>query len=418
MAGGQAADGLPADDGPADAQGPAGQLARQVMAGRLAAAVAHDLANLLTAILGSADFLLQQSGPDTPARSEVRLIRACARRGAELARRLAAHGGPGAPVPAPLAVDAAVRGAAPLLRRALGPDRRLRLRLGAGVAAVLLDPVALDQILLNLATNAAAALPPGGIFALCTSAGPDDGVLIEAQDNGPGFDAAILPHLFSPYATTRRASGGTGLGLASVQAVVRAAGGAVAADNAPAGGGARIRIRLPRAALSAPDARSAAPPAGPPEGAPPEGAPPEGGASPEGASPEGAAPEYAVRRSVLLVDDEPSVLAMTARGLGQRGWHVVAHRSAEAALAQAAGTWPAGRPDAVITDASLPGLDGPALLLALEARWPGLPGVLVSGYADGVLPDRPGRTAFLAKPFTLDDLLRAVDSVIGDYTGC
>ncbi|GAN78194.1 two component transcriptional regulator [Acidisphaera rubrifaciens HS-AP3] len=116
---------------------------------------------------------------------------------------------------------------------------------------------------------------------------------------------------------------------------------------------------------------------------------------------------------MLLVDDEPAVLAVIARGLGRRGWHVVAHPSAEAALAEAAGVWPDGRPDAVVTDASLPGLDGVALLRALAARWPGVPCVLLSGYADARLPDRPGRTAFLAKPFALDDLLRALDSVLG-----
>ncbi|WP_048863290.1 ATP-binding protein, partial [Acidisphaera rubrifaciens] len=137
--------------------------------------------------------------------------------------------------------DAGVRAAAPLLRRVLGPDRRLRLHLGAGEAAVLLDPLALDRILLNLVTNAAAALPPDGSLVVSTSAGSDDAVLIEARDNGPGFDAAILPHLFSPYATTRRGAGGTGLGLASVRALVQAAGGRVTADNAP-GGGARLCI--------------------------------------------------------------------------------------------------------------------------------------------------------------------------------
>jgi two-component system cell cycle sensor histidine kinase/response regulator CckA len=114
--------------------------------------------------------------------------------------------------------------------------------------------------------------------------------------------------------------------------------------------------------------------------------------------------------AILLVDDEEGVLAIAARALRQRGWRVIPCDSAETALARG----DSERPAAVVSDVVMPGMDGPALVRALRARWPGLPAILVSGYAEGALrlDLAKSEVRFLPKPYTLRALADALDSVV------
>lgn len=314
------------------------------------AALLHDLRNLLMAIGGAATAM--GTLPDAAAESERAAILDAVRRGSA---QLAAGG-----APAPLELASWLRGAAGLLRRALGPGVALELRLPDAPLVAMAPPASLDRALLNLAANARAAQDGRGRFALSLRREGEAAVL-EARDAGPGFSAAALAR-GTEWGFSEGA--GQGLGLAGVRAAMEAAGGTVTLANA-AEGGALVRLAMPLA---------------------------------------GVAP---VPRLVLLVEDEPALRQAAMRCLEGAGHRVAAHGDAESALA-----WmdSGGVPDLLATDVSLPGMDGPALARAARERRPGLPVLVASGYGvEGVAP--PHRV--LRKPYAPAELLGAVAALSG-----
>jgi two-component system cell cycle sensor histidine kinase/response regulator CckA len=222
------------------------------------------------------------------------------------------------------------------------------------------DPAALGRVLMNLAVNARQA---GGSATI--RAGRDgDHATIAVEDTGPGIPPDVLARMGESGFTT---GGGSGLGLAVVREIVSAAGGSVGAEST-IGQGTTVTVRWPLHSVMAGEGL------------------------------------------VLLVEDEPIVRRLAERALAQAGWRVAAFGSAEDALAAAT------VPDAVVADVTLPGMDGRALVAALRARWPKLPAVLVSGYADSALQADPGagKTVFLAKPYALSELVVALVAVVRD----
>ena len=355
----------------------AGERLRAV--GQLAGGIAHDINNLLSIIVSSVDgarLAAPQAGPDLQPALDA------AARGAALVRRLLAFARRQQLEPRVVNLDDTVTAMTPMLRSLLGTRVALDLRPNALGRRVRVDPVQLDQVLLNLATNARdamAALPEGEArltiatdtaVALREEPGipdplpPGRWVVLEVTDTGPGMPPDVLQRTVEPFFTTRAAQGGTGLGLATVHGIVRQSGGALQIESRP--GRTRFRIALPR--HEAEPAAPALPPG--PEPAQPQPRRPA------------RAPHWGLR--ILLVDDEAPLRRLSAVALERAGHQVTQAEDGDTALELVeAGL----EPDALVTDITMPGMDGLALARALRARRPGLPVVLVSGYAEASLRD-------------------------------
>jgi two-component system cell cycle sensor histidine kinase/response regulator CckA len=394
--------------------------------GMTAAGVAHDFNNLLVVILGAAEAILGRVEAGSATGADARQIRLAAERGAALVRQVLSLRDAGdASVPEGVAVGNALASLAPMLRYLLGPSVALSLEIEQPGAMVRLAAMPFERVILNLAANARNAMPGGGRLILRTRNLPEDEVLIEVEDTGAGIPSEIMPRLVEPFFTTRREHGGTGLGLATVQAILRKAGGRMAVDSTP-GHGTRIQVFLPATA----DGTSPSPPQWGGEGrgevgktlrlrAPPCSAPPNPGPhnprcvphlTPTLSAPQGT---HGGRRGsyVLVVEDEMPVRRLMERVLGRAGWVVRGFESAEAV--------PEGeQPAAVVSDLSLPGADGAQLIARLRQKWPALPAILVSGYTDSTIPGHLLReeVVFLAKPFTPADLLRALETCFAGET--
>jgi two-component system cell cycle sensor histidine kinase/response regulator CckA len=362
--------------------------------GQLAAGIAHDFNNLLTVIGGTAQLIGERAGVDAETRMDAEEIGGSVARGSALVEQLLSFGRTQTPQIRRVVVDDAIRALSGLLVRLLGRGISLHLDLRCASGAVRTDATQLDQVLLNLAVNARDAMPAGGALTLrserltlaepltCAASAipPGSYARIEVCDTGMGMPPEVLARVFEPYFTTRGDAGGTGLGLATVQTIVRLVEGGVNIHSRP-GGGTTVQIYVPLAAEAGSD----------------------DGAGVRSAPAEGHTP--AARGVVLVVEDEEAVLRMAERVLRQAGWEVLTADSAEAALALFGPH--AQAPRLMISDMVLPGLDGAALAAALRRRWPCMPVLMVSGYADAALRARLEQTdvRFMAKPYRLADLV-------------
>ncbi len=383
-------------------------MARLETVGRLAGGIAHDFNNLLGAVLGAAE-AMRCAGLPREAAEELRTIEDAAQRGAALVRQLLAFARQQRLQPRVIELNAAVRGIVPLLSRLLGPRIRLDLALEEPGRLVRVDPGQLDQVVMNLAANAREAMPEGGRLRIATAQAvvlrpegegpaaipPGRYAVLEVGDTGVGIPPEVVPRLFEPFFTTRPDRGGTGLGLATVQGIVAQSGGHITVDSR-VGRGTSFRIHLPRH-------DGPAEPAGP--GLPqPEPAP-----RPEDASATGIGPV----RHILLVEDEAPIRRLAERVLQRAGHTVTAVDCAEAALEAVAED--DAPPDLLVSDVAMPGEDGLTLARRLRARWPALPILLMSGYAEVTLGQdlEAEGMCLLGKPFAPDALLAAVAKVLG-----
>lgn len=363
--------------------------------GRLAGGIAHDFNNLLAAILGGVE-AIRAAAPPAGLAPDLAQIEDAARRGAALVGQLLAFARQQRLQPRVIALNEAVTAIAPLLRRLLGQGIRLELALEEPGRRVRVDPTQLDQVILNLAVNARDAMPRGGRLRIATghrlvlrpegegaaALPPGRWVVLEVGDTGTGIPPEMLPRLFEPFFTTRLEKGGTGLGLATVQGIVAQSGGRISVESR-VGEGTTFRIHLPRQEAPATLPRPV----------------------PAAAPPAPAAP-------VLLVEDETPLRQLGTRLLERAGHTVLAADSAESALALVeAGAAPA----ALVSDVAMPGQDGVELARRLRARWPALPVLLLSGYAERMLEGDLGAEGFrfLGKPFGAADLLREVAAALG-----
>jgi two-component system, cell cycle sensor histidine kinase and response regulator CckA len=359
--------------------------ARLQLIGAQAATFAHDLNNLLAAVTASAELALgrREIGPEL--RAELREIRNHAEHGAVLVRRFLAGGRRSVGRSSPIEIEWAIRTHATVLRRVLGAAIRLELTIEPVGLWVRLDEERLEQALLNLATNARDAMPLGGSFLLAARAVrleatlesfPDAVpagayVVIAARDNGAGIAPEALGSVFKRFFTTKGELRGSGVGLCAVLDAVHEAQGFVTLASEE-GRGTEVCLYLPRQA------------------------------TPGLADPVESA-------TALVVDDEEPMRLHAVRVLRGHGWRVLSASSAEAAVRMVRGlVGSGGCPlDLLVTDVTLPGIDGPALLRTLRRTWPQLPALLVSGYAESTRPPDLEGVAMLGKPYQAADLAEA-----------
>jgi len=372
------------------------QIHRLDSIGALTAGISHDFNNLLSVVGALVERAQDCLDPGGEADTYLEHAHAALTHGRRLASELVGLARNRPTDQRPVRVDDVVERAAALLRPLLGARIELVVVLGAGARRALIDPVELEQVVLNLATNARDAMPDGGELTIATRAVaqpadrareldlPARAIVLEVRDTGVGMDEATRARVFEPFFTTKPIGRGTGLGLATSQAILRRSGGRVAVESAP-GAGTTFTIHLPE--CDPPDLDVAAP------AAPVPWAPTRGGPTPDAIT-------------VLIVEDDAgSRLAMTEH-LTALGYHVLAADRPSEALALAT-----DQPiDLLVTDYGLPEMTGSALAGRLRLRHPALHVLVLSGYPESDLPPEGG---FLQKPFGLDDLARAVAAMVG-----
>jgi PAS domain S-box-containing protein len=360
--------------------------------GQLTGGVAHDFNNLLTPIIGALDRARRRNAEDERL---MRLLNAglqSAERARVLVGRLLSFARRQHLEPRSVAVPELVRGMADLVARSLGPAIEVALELPDSLPPARVDPNQLELALLNLCVNARDAMPSGGRLRIGADAveigagspaglQPGSYLRLTVADSGTGMDPETLRRAIEPFFTTKGLGKGTGLGLSMVHGLAAQSGGALRLDSAP-GQGTTATIYLPVGEAAA-------------EGVPAE--PVEPGARPR-------------RLTILLVDDEELVRAAMAEMLAGLGHRVLTAASGAAALLQLRAE---PEIDLLVTDHAMPGMTGIALVGEARRMRPGLPALLVTGYAspEAVAIDNLPR---IGKPFREKDLVAMIAAAIGD----
>jgi two-component system, cell cycle sensor histidine kinase and response regulator CckA len=356
--------------------------------GRLAGGIAHDFNNLLTVIAGNASFL-KATAKTTEDREIVDEVSAAAARASALTRQLLDFSRKQPTEPLPVDLATAVSALTPILARTLGEKVSLSVVLDEAPSVVLANPGQIDQVIMNLVVNARDALVDGGKLNIATQnvtldeveaalVGPrataGNWVVLSVRDTGEGMDKTTIAQIFEPFFSTKGVGRGTGLGLATVYAIITRANGFVLVES-EIGQGTVFKVYLPRIDESAASANG----------------------------------EPAVERAhgevVLLVEDDPAVRTLTARLLRDLGYTALLADGAEQALDIVSRRQ--SPIDLIVTDVVMPGMNGRELVERLGADLPDAKVLFVSGYADdATLAERVQRreSAFLAKPFTRNEL--------------
>ncbi len=364
--------------------------------GQLAGGIAHDFNNLLAVILNYASFAAEDIIDNEAAQADIEAIRTAAERAARLTQQLLTFARRGSIQPEVLDLNAVVDDVKSLLSRTIGEHVQLTVHLDDGLSAVRADRGQVEQVLMNVAVNARDAMKDGGTLTIETSmvhlAGGDDQlrppvaagryVQLTVSDTGIGMSEEVAAHAFDPFFSTKPKGEGSGLGLATVYGIVAEANGTTTLYSEP-GVGTTIRIYLP--ALDEPI--TARQPRQMVDAARGDGT------------------------TVLVVEDEPAMRAVTARILTRKGYTVLEAANGDEALALA------GRHhcDLVLTDVVMPSMSGPELSERLRDRRPNLPVVFMSGYSHGVLGPRgllDRNVALIEKPFDAVQLLQKIQSVL------
>ena len=364
--------------------------------GQLAGGVAHDFNNLLAVILNCAAFVAEATVGNDPVRADVEQIRGAAERAAALTRQLLIFGRREQARLEALDLSLITADLQGLLARSIGENITLIVHPGRGLPAVHADRGQIEQVLVNLAVNARDAMPDGGTLTIETSLAqlgdeeallhpkvrPGRFVALSVSDTGLGMSPDVVRRIFEPFFTTKPTGKGTGLGLATVHGIVTAAGGSLSVDSQP-GAGTTIHAFFPAADEEAPT------PAGPAT----------------------AALTRGTGETILLVEDEPAVLEVTARILRRNGYQVHTASSGAHALALASRY----EFDLLLTDQVMPEISGSELAQRIRQVRPEAGVLFMSGYSWSVPGPRnaPAEgTMLLRKPFSEQTLLDSIHAVL------
>ena len=361
--------------------------------GRLAGGVAHDFNNLLTVITGFAELALLE---DNPARAGIEQILHAAERAAGLTRQLLAFSRQQAMEPRIFDLNDLVRDMEKMLRRLIGEDIQVGVRLADAPMMVRADPGQIEQVVLNLAINSRDAMPLGGRLIISTASrrlegshakayGVPDGqyCAISISDNGVGIPPEVLPHIFEPFYTTKPADKGTGLGLSTVYGIVQQSGGAIQ-PYSEKDLGTTMTVFLPAA-----------------------------GAAEENAPESRELGRMSGTETVLVAEDDPNVLNLISESLAAHGFEVVVAQNGDAALEKIQNR---EHPiQILITDVVMPGISGRSLALRAAESIPDLKVLFMSGYTEEVIQHHgisSSNVAFIQKPFAPGDLVRKVRQLL------
>jgi PAS domain S-box-containing protein len=355
--------------------------------GRLVSGISHDFGNLLTIIIGESQRLIEALAPESPLHSHAESIRVSADRAASLVRQLLSFVRQGGDAPTTLALNELVAKAEQMVVRLVGEHITVATVYGDNLWPVKADRTRIEQVLLNLAVNARDAMPQGGTLTIETRNAPEgednpigrgEFVVVSVTDTGIGMDEATRARAFEPFFTTKPIGKGTGIGLATVQEIVRDAGGWTTLTSR-VGQGTTVAFGLPRTAAESRPSLAAKNEA-------------RGGSE-----------------TLLLVEDEEGVRELVRDMLTLAGYDVL-----EAAMpsdAERISRTHAGLIHLLVTDVVLPELSGLELSERLRAHRPDLQVMFMSGFPEpalrGDVIEAPG-TYFISKPFNRQGLLECV----------
>jgi signal transduction histidine kinase len=375
------------------------QLMKLESVGRLAGGVAHDFNNMLGIIIGHTEMAMVQLDPSQPLYDDLSEIRKAAERSADLTRQLLAFARRQTASPRLLNLNDTIESMLKMLRRLIGEDIDLVWQPRAGIWPIKMDPTQIDQILANLCINARDALVDVGkiiietdnviidtdCFSDHTYVSPGEYVLLSLSDNGCGMDKETLRKVFEPFFTTKEIGKGTGLGLSTLYGIVKQNKGFVNVYSEP-GQGTTFKIYFPRFHTIADPIQTTI--------------------SPE--------PIKKGQETILLVEDEPTILDMTTKMLERLGYSVLAANTPGEAIRL--GEKHSGDIHLLMTDVIMPGMNGQDLAKKLLSLYPDLKHLFMSGYtADiishhGVLDEG---VPFIQKPFSVLNLSTKIREVLG-----
>jgi len=350
---------------------------------QLAGGIAHEYNNILTAIIGYSDLVMNRLSPSEALYRDVKLIRDAGERAATLTRQVLNFSRRQATFPIPMNFNLCIGDTSATLQRLLGVHINLVLILDPELGQVRFDPFQVEQVLVNLCANARDAMPNGGSVTIKTNnlelgtadvldkpdLRPGQFVLLTFSDTGMGMEPRVQEHVFEPFFTTKEVGKGTGLGLSSVYGIVKQNHGHVEFDSSP-GKGATFRIYLPRIQSDKqpqPEARKAE--------------------------------ENAGSETVLVVEDDEQILELVSRVLRGKGYAVIEAKNGIEALSAMAKH--DGMIHLLLTDLVMPTMGGIDLANRVETTHPETRIVIMSGYSDR---ESHGRD-FMAKPVTPEQLL-------------
>jgi two-component system cell cycle sensor histidine kinase/response regulator CckA len=363
--------------------------------GQLAGGVAHDFNNILTAILGYSDVLLDTTGSEDSRHEDLQEIHKAAERAASLTNQLLAFSRRQLLRPQVLDLGALVGNLGNMLRRLIGENIEFSIRAAPTAGHVKADPGQVEQAVLNLAVNAREAMPDGGRLEIAIQdvtvprghgphpeyVEPGRYVAMTVSDTGTGMDSHVRAHLFEPFFTTKES--GTGLGLATVYGMVKQSGGYIWAQSEPQRG-STLTLYFPSVEEEL-----------------------------EPQKVEICAPRERGTETILIVEDEEALRRLTHRLLSGFGYTVFDAESAEAALHVFRSHH--GEIHLMLTDVVLPGLNGWELARILSAERPSTRVLFMSGYTDGQIPAAAASDVswkLLQKPFSAGQLASEVRSAL------
>jgi two-component system cell cycle sensor histidine kinase/response regulator CckA len=368
--------------------------------GQLAGGVAHDFNNLLTAMIGYCDLLLGRHSPAEQSFADVMQIKQNANRASHLVRQLLAFSRRQTLQAKVVDVTETISELSMLLQRLLGEKIDLQISYEGDLGLVHVDPIQLEQVIINLCVNARDAMPEGGTILLKTltkhtalpvaaygeAIPPGAYTVIEVQDTGTGIPPGDLPHIFDPFYSTKPLGVGTGLGLATVHGIVKQTGGFITVTSAVDRGTA-FSVFLP--IYEGPESAVEPLPAEHPR-------------------------DLTGSGHILLVEDEEAVRLFSARALRDKGYTVTEADHGQAAL-DFLNAHPEVKIDLLLADVIMPHMDGPTLMKEARKKYPDLKGILISGYTEDRLPsgtEGSAKQAFLQKPFDIKKLAETVKTVL------
>jgi two-component system cell cycle sensor histidine kinase/response regulator CckA len=374
------------------------QLQKFEAIGRLVGGIAHDFNNMIGAILGWSEMGTAEARPDSALQSRFIKIREQSLRAGKLTAQLLGFAGGHVLQPCRVDLNALVQEEMSLLRRIIGEDIEVKVRVAPDLRVTLADPTQIGQVIMNLCLNARDAMEKGGQLMIATQNAeldadfcrvhaletPGSYVMLTVSDTGTGMDAATMERIFEPFFTTKEVGKGTGLGLATVYGIVKQHGGLVVV-NSEVGKGTSFQIYFPAASgvhEPAEAARDFKPMPG--------------------------------TETILLAEDHPGLRETAQEMLQELGYHVLAAADGKKALELFRKN--SDRVDLIIMDVVMPGISGPEVYARISELRAGIAVIFTTGYAPeakslGSMLEK-GAT-ILKKPYSLSILSQMVRAALG-----